>query len=66
MNKELEIGQRVRLSPNTRWDTTKEQNPLFCNGTVVDYYGWILVEWDNNTENEYKPYDEDLIPVEEE
>lgn len=66
MNKELEIGQRVRLSSNTLW-ATGDYNPLDCFGTVVESPdGWTGVEWDNGCSNAYKPYDEDLIPVEEE
>lgn len=66
MNKELGVGQRVRLNSNTIWDTTSDSNPLDCNGTVTDFDGWVRVKWDNGVENAYRPYDEDLIPVEEE
>jgi hypothetical protein len=66
MNKELEIGQRVRLNRNTYWDTESKINPLYCNGTVIECGGLVLVKWDNEVENDYSPYDEDLVPVEEE
>lgn len=66
MNKLLESGQRVYFNTNSRWKIG-ENNPKDCFGTVQDSPdGWVWVKWDNGYENAYRPYDEDLVPVEEE
>lgn len=65
MNKLLEVGQRVYFNTNSRWEIG-ENNPKDCFGTVQDSPdGWVWVKWDNGCENAYRPYDEDLVPVEE-
>ena len=69
MNKDLQIGQRVRLSENHEWDVTDYGNgfgnPTDCDGTVnlIDDQGWVSVNWDNDRHNNYAPYDSDLIPI---
>lgn len=70
MNKDLQIGQRVRLSEDHQWDRTSHDNgfgnPTDCDGTVnrIDDQGWLCVDWDNGRYNNYAPFDDDLIPVE--
>lgn len=66
MNKELEIGQRVRFnSSNSNWEVSTH-NPYGGFGTIQESPdGWVWVKWDNGFENAYRPYDEDLVPVEE-
>ena len=65
MNKGLDIGQRVRFNTNSRWEVSNS-NPTHCFGTIQDPPDdWVWVKWDNDYENAYRPYDEDLIPVEE-
>ena len=69
MNKDLQIGQRVRLSEDHEWDRNYT-NPTHCDGIVIDpaiiddAIGWVYVDWDNGGFNSYKPTDDDLIPVE--
>ena len=65
MNKTLEVGDIVTLSLDTSWDLGKD-NPIGINGKVYDIEYLVRVKWDNGYENEYRPYDEDLIAVEEE
>lgn len=69
MNKDLQIGQRVRLSASHCWERN-DANPTHCDGTVIDpasiggTTGWVYVDWDNGGFNSYVPEDDDLIPVE--
>ena len=62
MNKDLQIGQRVRLSEDHCWmrDCT---NPTDCEGLVEDVDSWICVGWDNGEWSAYDANDSDLIPV---
>lgn len=64
MNKDLQVGQRVKLSPSTRW-SIRDTNPLDCEGTVARnlYKGWTRVNWDNGFDNSYLLNDDDLIPL---
>lgn len=65
MNKGLDVGQRVCFNTNSCWEVS-DSNPTYCFGTIQDYPDdWVWVKWDNGYENAYRPYDEDLIPVEE-
>lgn len=72
MNKDLQIGQRVRLSEDHEWthdgDVTDygygSGNPTNCDGTVDNVYEyWLGVKWDNGYHNSYRRDDSDLIPV---
>lgn len=42
MNKDLEVGSRVTLSPDTSWDLSKD-NPIGISGTIseVDWWVWV-------------------------
>lgn len=70
-NRDLQIGDRVTLSPNHNYRVTKtmpaEYNPVGTWGTVVPYsYGnwqaghWVEVKWDNGLANHY-PIDDDFL-----
>lgn len=71
-NKDLQIGDRVTLSPNHNYRVTKtmpaEYNPVGILGTVVPYTWvdsqsqyWAQVEWDNGLTNHYFIDDDCLI-----
>lgn len=63
MNKDLQIGQRVRLSDDHRW-TRDCTNPTDCDGLVDSVTEeWVGIEWENGYHNSYKSHDSDLIPV---
>lgn len=62
MNKDLEVGSRVTLSPDTSWDLSKD-NPIGIGGTISEVDWWVWVKWDNGVSNAYKPCDEDLVSV---
>ncbi|MGL5281024.1 MAG: hypothetical protein ACRC8W_04590 [Plesiomonas shigelloides] len=64
MNKDLQVGQRVLLSPDSEW-THGDTNPLDCEGTVSEIGGtsWVDVRWDNGEWNAYRPDACDLIPL---
>ena len=70
MNKDLEVGSRVTLSPDTSWDLSKD-NPIGISGTIIEPIietisevdWWVWVKWDNGVSNAYKPCDEDLVSV---
>ena len=65
MNKGLDIGQQVRFNTNSRQGVS-DSNPIHCSGTIQESPdGWVWVKWDNGVSNAYKPYDEDLVLVEE-
>ena len=68
MNKDLEIGEVVKLSPTTGWSTSDVMNPLNIKGIVVSQdKGWTGVDWsntENGLTNMYKSNEEDLIIVE--
>ena len=67
MNKELQIGQRVRLSESSYWvNKSLGNNPVDQSGTVIGFtvIGWVIVDWDVGCDNTYRPTDSDLIPVE--
>ena len=67
MNKDLQIGQRVRLSEDSYWiNNSPGNNPVDRSGTVtgVTDSGWVSVDWDVGIYNDYRPTDSDLIPVE--
>lgn len=65
-NNQIPEGTRVKLDlTNTRWSLCLT-NPADCEGVVHLQDGWTYVTWDNDTQNAYKPYDFDLIPVTEE
>ena len=53
MNKDIEFGSVVKLSPDTKWPLG-HFNPLDCTGVVVSIAGWIAVQWDNGGYNEYR------------
>lgn len=67
MNKDLQVGQRVKLSPDSTW-CGGDTNPLDCEGEVVasdhGFRGeWVRVKWANGEKNAYRPKDSDLIPL---
>lgn len=63
-NADLKVGQRVRLSADTRWDTTVTANPLGVVGVVTDLDDYdVGVRWPNGTNNSYRRIDSDLIPL---
>lgn len=72
-NKDLEIGDRVMLSPNHDYRITKttpaEYNPVGIKGTVVPYtWGlqeghWVQVDWDNGLTNHYPITDDYLLNI---
>ncbi len=76
MNKNLKIGDRVRLSKNSIWvNPWSRRNPENYLGTVVEALKdpvidpkfaleWINVLWDNGYDNNYDPNDSDLIKQE--
>jgi hypothetical protein len=63
-NRELLLGTRVVLSPQSKWADVKN-NPLNCEGTVLfsEFSNWVFVRWDNDEKNVYDPKDSDLIPT---
>lgn len=52
MNKELDIGQRVRFNTDSRWEVS-DSNPIHCFGTIQESPdGWIwlmLITYLNET-----------------
>ena len=67
MNKDLQVGQRVRLSEDSYWIRHGSgNNPTCVNGVMVGFAptGWVIVRWDSGYDNRYCPTDSDLIPVE--
>lgn len=63
MNKELEVGDIVRLHPDHEWSAS-DANPVGIDGVVVNVQFYIDVEWDNGTWNAYLPHHSDLIKQE--
>ena len=67
MNKDLQVGQRVRLSEDSYWiNNSLGNNPVDRSGTVTGFTdsGWVIVDWDVGRDNTYRSTDSDLIPVE--
>ena len=61
INGDLKVGDKVMLSPNTKWKKGK-YNPIDILGTVKNVSKTcIIVLWDNNIKNEYYSKDSDLI-----
>lgn len=78
MNKDLEIGSRVKLSEDSEWMTprsydepTESSNPFGVVGTIranltsADEEFGVHVDWDNGQCNHYRGTDCDLIPEQE-
>jgi hypothetical protein len=71
MNTDLKVGNIVKLSPETMWNTLTEVNPLDTEGVVTDIAertscscGWVTVSWFNTEEsltNSYRLCDNDLL-----
>ena len=64
MNKDLNIGDIVTLSPTSKWASYKDaSNPTNCEGKVInsDSHGWVSVHWNNGRKNGYRITDSDLI-----
>lgn len=64
MNKDIQVGSRVKLSEDTKW-TISDYNPIGVLGTVIDVDSWVEVDWDNGEWNSYQGCHDDLIVVEE-
>ncbi|AUR89115.1 hypothetical protein NVP1121O_087 [Vibrio phage 1.121.O._10N.286.46.C4] len=70
MNKDLQVGDRVTLSPDSSWNKPDSLvacvcNPLGVEGVVDAVHTWVDVTWDNGEWNSYSGADSDLIKVEE-
>lgn len=67
MNRDLAVGTRVTLSPNSSWAQHSggedPMNPVGVEGVVTMVSTWVSVEWDRYNTNSYRGYDSDLIPV---
>lgn len=67
MNKDLQIGQRVRLSATCRRPMT-HFDPINCDGIVIGNItaktDKVWVQWGNHFQSWYEPTNSDLIPVE--
>lgn len=64
-NKDIPLGTRVKLSPESDW-VGDPGNPTYCEGLTMQpnfYATWVYVRWDNGEWNTYKPYDSDLIVI---
>jgi hypothetical protein len=69
MNRDLEVGDYVMLSPCTKWDLTDKNNPVDTIGIVTEVDACISVVWHETEEeilwNTYDLNDSDLVKVEE-
>lgn len=67
-NRDLQVGDRVMLSPTHDYPKYDECNPVGVPGTVVPYTWvsaqapyWIQVRWDNGSLNVYHVDDDSLV-----
>lgn len=64
MNKDLKVGQRVKLSPDSMWNNGGPDDPINVGGVIYrDPDAWVWVKWDNGHASVYNLDDSDLIPV---
>lgn len=62
MNKDLPIGTKVFLSPESRWVGRGEYNPIGVAGEVVTQGTiWVVVRWGENLTNSYVGDENDLL-----
>ena len=61
MNKDLPIGTKVFLSPDSRW-ADGEHNPIGVEGEVITQSTiWVVVRWGENLTNSYVGDENDLL-----
>lgn len=65
MNKDLPIGTKVFLSPDSRWVDGSSSNPVGVEGVIIGHneldYGWVDVMWEGSVRNGYPENDSDLL-----
>ena len=65
MNKDLPIGTKVFLSPDSRWAADATYNPLGVEGVILrpiqEGLNRVKVKWDNGFTNSYVGDENDLL-----
>lgn len=65
MNKDLSIGTKVFLSPDSRYASDTKHNPIGVEGVIIEPMhegdNWVRVRWSNVLTNSYVGDENDLL-----